>query len=620
MANLRISELDFDTIKSNLKDFLKNYTAEDGAPYFTDFDFEGSGLSILLDLLSYNTHYNAYLANMVVNEMFLDSAVKRASAVSIAKHLGYTPLSATGAKASLSFEVVDPTGTPNFLTLDKYTPFSTTINDNNLVFVNLNSVTISPTNGQYLFTDVEVTEGIPLQYVFSVDVPGTQEKYIIPNDNIDTSTIQVIVQNSVSDTTQTIYNLAEDAIGVTGTSEIYFLEETSTGKFQVYFGDGVLGKKLTRNNLVIINYIITSGTDGNVSGSISQLFSCDTQVGGGNVVGTITASINSRGGLSKETIDSIKFRAPRFLSSQNRAVTAPDYKELIEKDFPLVESVSVWGGEENIPPKYGKVIISLKPYEGYEITEDTKNNISKVILKNKQVLGISPEFIDPEYFYINLYVKVKYDFAKSTLSATTIKNLVILEIISYFNNNLQKFDKDFIFSKLSKNIDSIDDNIIGNLMTVKLQKRISPDINLKNNYVGTNSILFKNGIKPGTLESTEFAVSVSGVSKNASIIDIPDDAIPNNTGTGTLQLLNSDTGDILNSTYGTIDYGTGEVVITNLLLTGYNSEILDVRLTAEVQDSYLDIAIGKNQILLLDDSTTNAGNHKQGLTVDVIQI
>ena len=620
MANLRISELDFDTIKSNLKDFLKNYTAEDGAPYFTDFDFEGSGLSILLDLLSYNTHYNAYLANMVVNEMFLDSAVKRASAVSIAKHLGYTPLSATGAKASLSFEVVAPTGTPNFLTLDKYTPFSTTINDNNLVFVNLNSVTISPTNGQYLFTDVEVTEGIPLQYVFSVDVPGTQEKYIIPNDNIDTSTIQVIVQNSVSDTTQTIYNLAEDTIGVTGTSEIYFLEETSTGKFQVYFGDDVLGKKLTRNNLVIINYIITSGTDGNVSGSISQLFSCDTQVGGGNVVGTITASINSRGGLSKETIDSIKFRAPRFLSSQNRAVTAPDYKALIEKDFPLVESVSVWGGEENIPPKYGKVIISLKPYEGYEITEDTKNNISKVILKNKQVLGISPEFIDPEYFYINLYVKVKYDFAKSTLSATTIKNLVILEIISYFKNNLQKFDKDFIFSKLSKNIDSIDDNIIGNLMTVKLQRRISPDINLKNNYVGTNLILFKNGIKPGTLESTEFVVSVSSVSTNAKIKDVPDDTVPNNSGTGTLQLINPDTGDILNSTYGTIDYGTGEVAITNLLLTGYNSEILDVRLTAEVQDSYLDISIGKNQILLLDDSTTNAGNHKQGLAVDVIPI
>lgn len=620
MANLKISELDFDTIKANLKDFLKNYTAEDGAPYFTDFDFEGSGLSILLDVLSYNTHYNAYLASMVINEMFLDSAVKRASAVSIAKHLGYTPSSAKGAKASLSFEVVDPTNSPNFLTLERYTPFSTTANDTSLVFVNLTPVTISPKNGKYLFTDVEVVEGIPLQYVFSVDVPGPDEKYVIPNDNVDTSTIQVIVQNSVADTTQTLYTLAEDTIGVTDTSEVYFLEETSTGKFQIYFGDGVLGKKLTRNNLVIINYLITSGTIGNVSGTISQLFSCDTQVGGGDVIGTFPATINSRGGASKESINSIKYRAPKFLSSQNRAVTDSDYKALIEKDFPLIESVSVWGGENNDPPKYGKVIVSLKPYEGYEVTEDIKNNISKVILQSKQVLGISPEFIDPEYFYINLYVKVKYDSAKSTLASTVLKNLVVLEVNNYFKTYLQKFNNDFIYSKLSKNIDNISDYITGNLITVRLQKRITPTIGKNNNYVGTNSINFKNGLKPGTLESTEFIATVDNLSQKVKIKDLPDDTFPNNNGLGTVQLINADTGKFL-TTYGAINYGTGEITINNLVFTGYPTNIIDVRITAEVQDEYLDIVIGKNQILLLDDSTLNSeGNQRQGLTVDVIPV
>ena len=347
MANLRIAELDFDTIKSNLKEFLKNYTAEDGAPYFTDFDFEGSGISILLDVLSYNTHYNAYLASMVINDMFLDSAVKRASVVSIAKHLGYTPVSTKSARAEINFVVTNPTNSPAFLTLDKFTPFTTTVNDTVLTFVNLDAVTIQPNQGTYTFNNIELVEGVPLEYIFSVDIPGPAEKYIIPNDNIDTSTLQIVVQNSISDTTQTVYTLAEDVIGITGTDNVYFIEETTTGVYQIYFGDGIIGKKLDRNNLVIASYLVSNGTVGNVSGNITQLFTCSTVIGGGTVTGSILATNNSRGGLFKETIDSIKFRAPKFLSSQNRAVSAADYKSLIERNYPLVESVAVWGGEEN---------------------------------------------------------------------------------------------------------------------------------------------------------------------------------------------------------------------------------------------------------------------------------
>jgi len=619
MANLRIAELDFDTIKTNLKEFLKNYTADDGAPYFTDFDFEGSGLSILLDLLSYNTHYNAYLASMVINDMFLDSAVKRSSAVSIAKHLGYTPVSARGARATLTFTVTDPTNSPNFLTLEKYTPFTTTIDNATFTFVNLNSVTIQPSAGIYTFNNIELVEGIPIQYTYTVDVAGPSEKYVIPNDDIDTSTMQVIVQNSFTDTAQTIYTLAEDTLGVTDTSEVFFLEETAIGRFQIYFGDGVVGKKLTRNNLVIINYLITSGTVGNVAGTISQSFTCATTIGGGSVLGAVTATTNSRGGKAKESIESIKFRAPKFSASQNRAVTDADYKALIEKDFPLVESIAVWGGENNDPPKYGKVIISLKPYDGYEVNQDTKNNISKVILQSKQVLGIAPEFIDPEYFYVNLSIKVRYDSAKSTLSATEINNFVITEVNNYFYNNLQQFDKDFVFSKLSKNIDSIDDYIIGNLMTVKLQRRIEPVANSINNYISANTINFKNGLKPGTVTSTNFIVSYQGNSKNATLKDYPNDSFPNNLGTGTIKLIDADTGVVLNDMYGVIDYGTGVVEIYNLYYTGYVSDIIDIRINAEVQDAYLDITVNRNQILLLDDSTLNStGNRVPGLTVNVI--
>lgn len=621
MSNLRIAELDFDTIKSNLKDFLKNYVDDDGAPYFTDFDYEGAGLSILLDVLAYNTHYNAYLANMVVNEMFLDSAVKRASAVSIAKHLGYTPSSAKGARALLTFDVTSPANNPNFLILERFTPFTTTVNETELTFVNLNSVTIQPNVGTYTFTNVEVVEGIPLEYTFTADVPGPAEKYVLPNENCDISSIQVVVQNSLTDTTTTVYSLSEDTLNINGTSAVYFLEEAATDLYQIYFGDGILGKKLNRGNIIKITYLISNGTIGNVSGNISQQFFCGSQIGGGTVTTTITPTINSRGGTSRETIESIRFNAPKFGSSQNRAVTAEDYKVLISKNYPLVESISVWGGEDNNPPKYGKVIISLNPYDGYEITQQTKDDISNLVLQSKQVLSIIPEFIEPEYFYINLAVNVKYNSKISTVSATQIKNLVISTIRTYFNNDLQKFDKDFVYSKLSRTIDAVDNSVIGNLMTVKLQKRITPILNSDNSYTIGNTINFKNGIEPGSLETTRFVVSQNGNSVEARIKDFPNDIVPNRLGFGTLKLVNADTSEIITSNYGTIDYNNGIISIDSLYPTGYTEDTTDIRLSTTVQDSYLDIMVSKNEILLLDDSTFNgAANRLQGLTVNTIAV
>jgi len=622
MSNLRITELDFDTIKGNLKDFLKNYTDTDGSPYFTDFDFEGSGMSILLDVLAYNTHYNAYLANMVVNEMFLDSAVKKASAISIAKHLGYTPLSPRGARAKITFTVNNPTNNPASLTLDKFTPFTTTIDGLSHTFVNLDPVTINPVNGVYTFTDVEVVEGAPLQYIFSVYSPGPSEKYVIQNLNVDTSTMRVSVQNSLSDTTTTAYNLADDSLSIIDSSKVYFLEQNPLEQFQIYFGDGIIGKKLARNNLVIVTYLVTNGTLGNVSGNIIQEFACSNTIGGGTPDKVIVATVNSSGGYAAETIDEIKFKAPLFTSSQNRAVSANDYKAIIEKNFPLIESIATWGGEQNTPPMYGKVIISLKPYNGYEITNDIKNQIQNVLLANKQVLTITPEFITPDYLYINLTVNVKYSTRTTALSTNDIKTSVTNTIINYFSLNLQKFNYNFVFSQLMGNIDNVNTSIIGNLITVNLQKRITPVIGINNNYIGDNTIKFKNGITPGTLESTRFVVANSSNALiEAIIVDVPNDTVPNLKGIGTLKLIDADTTTLLNTNYGSINYGTGDVTITNLRFNGYISTSYDVRLTALIQDSYLDINVDKNEILLLDDSTLDSAvNRKQGLTINVTAI
>jgi len=392
--------------------------------------------------------------------------------------------------------------------------------------------------------------------------------------------------------------------------------------YQIYFGDGVIGKKLARNNLVTIDYLITNGTIGNVAGTISQQFACGSSIGGGTVAGTIIASTNSRGGLEQEDINSIKFRAPKFSSSSNRAVTGDDYKAIISKNYPLVQSVSVWGGEDNVPPLYGKVVISLNPYEGYTITQGVKNDIKDTILQNKQVLSIMPEFVDPDYFYINLSVNVKYEAAKTSLSSTDIQNLVINEIQNYFVSDLQKFDNDFVFSKLSRNIDNVNDYIIGNLMTVKLQRRITPILNSTLNvYLTGSTIKFKNGLLPGSLTSTIFVVNYKGNSALAKMKDVPNDTVPNNKGTGTIQLIDAGNSNILNTAYGSINYGTGEISINSLELLGYPADTSDVRITATVQDTYLDVAVNRNQIILLDESTLNIdSNRLPGLTVNVITV
>jgi hypothetical protein len=613
MSNFRVAELDFDSIKENLKAFLSNYRDKDNNLIFSDYDFDASSLSILLDILAYNTHYNAYLANMAANELFLDSAVKRQSAVSVAKHLGYTPNSTRSARAVLTFEILNPVDSPATLTLPRFTPFTTAILGKKFTFVNLDPVTILPSGGRYLFSDVEIVEGEPLSYTQRVDTGLPFEKYVIPNKNIDTSTIRVRVQNSFTDPTSFTYTFADNLASLTPESRVYFLEENAAGYYQIYFGDGVLSRKLEPRNLVNIEYLISAGSQTNVASDFIQTFTLENKIAGGTVSGTITATSNSTGGDEADTIEEIRFKAPRFISAFNRAVTSEDYKSLIESNFPLIESVAVWGGEDNDPPKYGKVMISLKPFAGYLVNDLVRSDITNKILANRKMLTTIVEFVEPNYLHINFTNRVRFDPTNSVYTSQDIQQLVEGKIKEYFELELQKFDRDFVYSQLTREIDNIDESIIGNTFSFKLQKRIVPIIGARNSYSGTNTIKFSNKLVSGSVQSTTFFyLDAANVLKLVYMADIL-----TKENTAQLNIHDFYTDEIVYSNIGTVTYDTGIISIPELVVRGFQENSSDIRIYARSQD--LDINATRDVILLIDDSKQDVLlKRESGITIQVV--
>jgi len=611
MSNLRIAELDFDQIKTNLKTFLHAQTE------FTDYDFEGSGLSTLLDVLAYNTHYNAYLANMVVNEMFLDSAVKRSSAVSIAKHLGYTPVSARGAVANLDIVVTNPSNLPASLTMDRYTPFTSTVDGISYTFLTTEAKTALRVGSTYTFSGVNVTEGTLLSYSYVVSDITPAAKYEIPNEAVDTTTIKVSVQTSSSDTTTSTYTLSTDITGLSGTSKVYYLEQNPQGKYQIYFGDGIIGKSLSAGNIITIQYLVATGSAVNVSSTVSQSFTAGTTIGGSSSI-AITVNSNSTGGANSESITSIKFNAPRVNASKNRAVTATDYEALILANYAGAESVSVWGGEDNDPPYYGKVLISLKPYSGFTISDATKNNIKTNILKSKQGITIIPEFIDPTYFYVNITADIVYNSSITTLSSDQIKTQINTAVTDYFSTNLQKFNKDFIYSALTNAILAKNSSITSALVNLKLQRRIIPTLNTTNLFTGDTAIKYRNPLKPGSILSSYFYVSVGGVSTLVKITDLPNDTPSSDTGSGVLRLVNVVNSSIVATNVGTINYGTGVISISGITPTGIPAGVTDIRITGSIQEASYNLSVSRSEILVQDDTTINKiGGLLAGTTINV---
>lgn len=468
-SKIQITELEFKTIKENLKNYLK--TREE----FTDYDFEGAGLNILLDILAYNTHYISYYTNMVANEMFLDTADLRQSVVSHAKMLGYTPRSKVSPLARVNIEITPPQNdTQNLLLMPRFTRFrSENISGTNFPFILLQDKTLTKANGKFTYANAVLKQGTPLVYTFVVDNESNpRQRFKIPDVGIDTSTIEVTVQQSATNLTKQKYVIAEDASVVDGNSAVYYLDEVDNSKYQIYFGDGIIGKKLEDGNLVVVTYLITDGPLANKANTFSMI---DVIDGFSNVA--ITTVQAAASGAEIESIESIRFTAPKGYLSQNRAVTKNDYIALINKKYPYFDSVTVWSGEEEIPPEIGRVYISAKPRNGFEIRQTEKEFIKETVLKPIGILTVTPEFRDADYNYLNLTVKSTYDPAKTNKTPSQIETIIKAAVTSFVNLELNKFNSTFRSSRLIRRIDDADPSILSTELNVFVEKKIKPLLN-----------------------------------------------------------------------------------------------------------------------------------------------
>ncbi len=594
---LQISELDFDKIKSNLKTFLQSQTQ------FQDYDFDGSGLSILLDVLSYNTHYLSYIANMSTNELYLDSADIRNNIVSLAKMLGYTPSSPRAPRASIDIKLNNAIGSS--VTMVKGTVFSTTVNSVEYQYVTNEDITISPVDGIYEFKNATIYEGTLVTFKYVYDINDPDQKLVIPTNTADTSTLKIIVQNSSTDTTQSVYALAGGYNSVSSDSKVYFIQETIDGKFQIYFGDGVTGKKLSDDNIVIMEYVITNRTDSNGAST----FALNGNVGGYTDV-TISTDSNSQGGSEGETSESIKFNAPLQYSAQDRAVTATDYETLVKSIYPNALSISAWGGEDDETPQYGVVNISIKAASGSTLTDTTKADIVTQ-LRPFNVASVRPVIKDPETTSVLITSNVKYDAKATAKTASTIKAEVINTLINYNTENLQKFDSVFRFSKVTGLIDETDDSILSNITTVKIRKDFTPILLSSSKYF----VYFRNALynpHSGHLASTGGILSSTGFKIDGNDNEFFFDS--DGAGNVRLYFLASGVKSYLNSSQGTIDYSTGAVTINSLKIAsitnigGKVSTIVQLTVTPNsndvvpVRDQIVEIDVGNSNITVTADS------------------
>ena len=588
---LTVSDLDFDNVKTNLKTFLQSQSE------FQDYDFEGSGFAVLLDLLAYNTHYLGFNANMLANEMYLDSADIRKNIVSLAKMLGYRPTSAKAPTANIDITINNGTGAT--VTMAKGTVFTSTIGGTAYQFVTNAETTISPLEGVYKFSSVPIFEGTLTTFKYTVDSTDPDQKFIIPNVNADTTTLKVTVQNSSSDTTTQVYNLATGIVGLDDTSKVYFLQESDEGKFEVYFGDGIIGKSLSDGNIIILEYVVTNKTAANGASS----FALSGAIGGFSNVSISTVS-NAQGGSEPQTKESIRFNAPLQYSAQDRAVTTSDYETKVLELYPNAQAVSAWGGEDEETPIYGTVKISIKAASGSTLTNATKLDLVTQ-LKKFNVASVVPEILDPETTSILLTSNVKYDSNATTKTSDTLKSNIITTLTNFNTNNLQKFDSVFRYSKVSKAIDDTDTSILSNITTLKIRKEFTPTLNSSTLY----NIYFRNALynphsehnkaAGGILESTGF--KVDGDTTNEMFLD--DD------GAGNVRryYIVSGVRTYANNTQGTINYSTGQITLNSLNIASISnirgSASTVVELTVKPNSN--DVVPVRNQILEIDTANSS---------------
>ena len=589
-GKMEITQLDFDTIKTNLKTYLKGQTT------FTDYDFEGSGMSVLLDTLAYNTHYNAFMANMVANEMFLDTAVKRNSVASHAKALGYTPTSSKAPKAIVSVTVNNANTAQ--ITMAAGHAFDTTIAGTTYQFVNTTARTLQPTDGVYTYSEIPIYEGSWVTTKFTVDTTDADQLFIIPNDNVDISTLAVSIQTSSGDTTLTTFTKANTLVEVKSTTNAYFIQETLEGEWEVYFGDGVVGSALIDGNIVILAYVATNETEAN---GATAFTSASNISGFGDI--TVVTNTAGAGGAAPEGVGAIKYNAPFSYAAQNRTVTAGDYKAIIPQIYPNVKAISVWGGEFANPAVYGKVFISILPKAGVSITTSTKTSIVNS-LQDYNVVSITPELVDLETTKIIPTVVFKYNANNTTKSKEALAALVITAITDYSTESLEQFEEVFRYSPFTTIIDDTDVAILSNITNIKISKTFTPTIGTATKY----TIPFSNALfhphsghmasTTGTIAGGILSSSTFTITGDANTYYLEDD------GAGVVNAfyVSGTTKVYLGTSVGTIDYVTGDVVLTKINIAtvgqvdGADSTV--IRLT--VQPASNDVVPVRNQILEID--------------------
>ena len=586
---LEVSELDFVNIKSNLKTFLQNQSE------FQDYDFEGSGFAVLLDVLAYNTHYLGFNANMLANEMYLDSADIRKNIVSLAKMLGYTPTSPKAATASIDILLNNASGAS--VTMAKGTTFTSSIDGTTYQFVTNAAHTITPSSGVYRFSGISIFEGTLVTFKYTADTSDPDQRFIIPSVNADTSTLKVTVQNSVSDTTTTTYSKATGFTSLDDTSKVYFLQEGEDGKFEVYFGDGIVGQSLADGNIVILEYVVSNKAEANGAST----FTLSGSVGGFTNV-TITTASSAQGGAEAQTKESIRYNAPLQYARQDRAVTTSDYETLVQELYPNAQSVSAWGGEDDETPIYGVVKIAIKAASGSTLTDATKQSIIAQLQKFN-VASVRPEIVDPETTSIILTSNIKYDERATTKTSDTLKSEITTSISNYNTDTLQQFDGVFRHSKVTGLIDDVDTSILSNVTSLLVRKTFTPTISSSTRY----DIYFRNGIfnpHAGHKSGTGGVITTSGfkVPNDEKIYFLDDD------GNGNIRryYFVGAVRTYVNTTQGTVNYTTGQITINSLTVAsvenirGASSTVIEVT----VEPASYDIVPVRDQIIDIDTANS----------------
>lgn len=564
----QLTALDFDALKTSLKAFLQNQDQ------FKDYNFEGAALNILLDILAYNTHLNAYYLNMVANEMFLDSAIMRSSVVSQAKALGYTPRSAVASEATLNVALTRANAdTTTILTLPRFTQFtSAAVDGTNYTFVTLDAVTASVANSQFVYNNLLVKEGTPVIKTYvQANSTNPSQTYDLVDSGIDTSTLQVIVQKSSTDLQQAVFELSTDATTVvSNTSNVFFLNEGANGSYQIYFGDGVIGAALQDGNILVTSYLIT---DANAANYLSTFNLVQNPLASGT--SNVQTVNSSAGGTPIEDVLSIQFNAPKSYVAQNRAVTVPDYIALINKNYPYFDAVNVWGGETLADPVYGVVFVSAKPKQGYVITETSKQYIITNIIKPISVLTVSPVFVDPDYNFIVLDLDVQYNSKQTTNPPGTITNLVTNAVNNYANLNLNTFNSEFRISRILRSIDDCEVSILSSAATIWLEKRLVPTLNVSTTYTMNVGIALHRGTVNDLLYSSpSFSINDGGgVSRTAYIEEVPESF----SGLEYVTITNPGSGYLTSPTLTVVGDGTG----ANAYAVIVNGKVAQVVVDAE---------------------------------------